>query len=332
MDRLADHLSDLTVLPILIVGLAIVAAVLAMATRSMGGGTTRQRLRQLHELRLEGSPQGRFHPSHSQVRQEEVDGVDDQPPLPLPLQMLSGLASSLPLLGQKDRVKVQILLHSAGITGEDAMGLYIAAKLLCAAAVGILALLLTSYFEFPSSNLFRLAITFGATIVGGVLPEFYLKRLIARRERSILKALPDALDLMVICTESGLSLDPTIDRVSRELRLSSPHLAKELAIVAHELRILPRREAALENLAVRNDSRSIRSLVTTLIQSMKYGTSLAHALRVLANESRRERMLKAEEKAARLPAMMSLPLICFMLPAVFLIIGGPAITQVMDIR
>jgi tight adherence protein C len=151
----------------------------------------------------------------------------------------------------------------------------------------------------------------------------------AGRRGELVRSLPDALDLMVICTEAGLSLDPTFERVARELRLSAPDLAREVAVMSHELRLLPKREMALENFIKRNDYKEVRSLMSTLIQTLRYGTSLAHSLRVLAAESRNARMLAIEEKAARIPAMMSIPLVCCMLPAVFLVIAGPAISQMM---
>jgi tight adherence protein C len=113
--------------------------------------------------------------------------------------------------------------------------------------------------------------------------------------------------------------------------MSSPDLARELAMMSHEMRILPKREMALANFAERNNYREVQSLISTLIQTLRFGTSLAHSLRVLAQETRNARMLSVEEKAARLPAMMTIPLIAFMLPAIFMVIGGPAISQVIKL-
>jgi tight adherence protein C len=145
------------------------------------------------------------------------------------------------------------------------------------------------------------------------------------------KALPDALDLMVICAEAGLSLDAAINRVASEISPTSPALADEFGLTLLELRFLPDRRQALENLAKRVELKAVQALVNTLFQTDKFGTPLAQALRVLAHELRSERMLRAEEKAARLPAVMTVPLIVFILPALFVVLLGPAILDLGDV-
>jgi tight adherence protein C len=142
--------------------------------------------------------------------------------------------------------------------------------------------------------------------------------------------LPDGLDLLVICAEAGLSLDAALNRVSRELGLSSPDLADELGLTAVELGFLPNRRQALMNLTKRTNLPPIRGVVNTLVQTERYGTPLAHSLRVLSAEFREERMLKAEEKAAKLPATLTVPMILFILPTLFCVLIGPAIIQVLD--
>jgi tight adherence protein C len=144
------------------------------------------------------------------------------------------------------------------------------------------------------------------------------------------KQLPDALDLLVICAEAGLSLDAALTRVARELGGSAPQLADEFGLTSVELGFLPNRRQALLNLAKRTDLASVRGVVNTLVQTERYGTPLAHALRVLAAEFRDERMLKAEEKAARLPATLTVPMILFILPTLFLVLIGPAIIRTLE--
>ena len=329
---LLDTLTQPQTLPLLAAIVLVLVVTIGISALSGPAATSRRRLRQLQELRHEGMPDGRFHATHkTHVKDDDLDELGEEPEVPAALDAASSVVASLPLLGQKDRDKIRALLDRAGIRRSDAMGLYIGAKFL-AYGLGVMAALsVINILGFPEATIFRFALVLGGAVVAGIMPEFVVNRMIERRAKNIDSALPDALDLMVICTESGLSLDPTIERVAREMRLSSPPLARELAIVSHEMRLLPSREEALLNFAERNASKSVRSLVTTLVQTMKYGTSLAHSLRVLANESRTQRMLAVEEKAARLPAMMSLPLVCCMLPAVFLIIAGPAVSQVMGI-
>jgi tight adherence protein C len=169
-----------------------------------------------------------------------------------------------------------------------------------------------------------------AALLGFYAPNIYLKNVAAKRAKQLQLALPDGLDLMVICAEAGLSLDATLLRVARELAASWPELAEEFALTAAELTFMPDRRLAFENLNNRTDSDAIRAVVNTLQQTAKFGTPLAHSLRILANESRAARMTRAEEKAARLPAMLTVPMILFILPTLFIVLLGPAAINIMD--
>ena len=144
--------------------------------------------------------------------------------------------------------------------------------------------------------------------------------------------MPDAFDLLVICAEAGLGLDAALDRVAREMTQSTPVLAEEIGITAVELGFLPDRRVALMGFAERVQLPSVRALVNTLTQSERYGTPLAQALRVLSSELREERMMKAEEKAAKLPATLTVPMILFILPTLFIVLLGPAIIRVFDLN
>ncbi len=176
----------------------------------------------------------------------------------------------------------------------------------------------------------RLAVTAGAVMLGFVGPDLFVKNAISKRRWAITKGLPDALDLMVICAEAGVALDGILKRVSEEFATSCSQLAEELQLTSLEIGFLPDRRSALQNLINRTDMPSIRGLVNALIQSDKYGTPLAVSMRVLANEYREERMMRAEEKAARLPALMTVPMIIFILPPLFIVLIGPAILRLMD--
>jgi tight adherence protein C len=155
-------------------------------------------------------------------------------------------------------------------------------------------------------------------------PEIVLKNKATKRTDAIRKGLPDALDLLVICAEAGLTVDAAFNRVAKELGRAYPELGDEFALTAIELSFLNERKKAFDNLAFRVNLEAVKGVVTTMVQTERYGTPLASALRVLSAEFRNERMMRAEEKAARLPAIMTVPLIMFILPVLFIVILGPA--------
>jgi tight adherence protein C len=161
-------------------------------------------------------------------------------------------------------------------------------------------------------------------------PDIFLSNKIKKRSDAIRKGLPDALDLLVICAEAGLTVDAAFHRVAKELGRAYPELGDEFTLTAIELGFLTERRQAFENLAHRVDLDAVKGVVTTMIQTEKYGTPLASALRVLSAEFRNERMMRAEEKAARLPAIMTIPLILFILPVLFIVILGPAACSIND--
>ncbi|RDC59292.1 hypothetical protein HME9302_00479 [Alteripontixanthobacter maritimus] len=161
-------------------------------------------------------------------------------------------------------------------------------------------------------------------------PEIFLKNKSSKRVDLVRKGLPDALDLLVICAEAGLTVDAAFNRVAKELGRAYPELGDEFALTAIELSFLTERKMAFANLAYRVNLDSVQGVVTTMIQTERYGTPLASALRVLSAEFRNERMMRAEEKAARLPAIMTVPLIMFILPVLFIVILGPAACSISD--
>ena len=184
---------------------------------------------------------------------------------------------------------------------------------------------------FPEWGAFKnYGLVAGTLILAYKAPDIWLKNKVSKRTHAIRKGLPDALDLLVICAEAGLTVDAAFGRVARELGKGYPELGDEFALTSIELGFLTDRRLAFENLAKRIDLDSVRGVVTTMIQTEKYGTPLASALRVLSAEFRNERMMRAEEKAARLPAIMTVPLILFILPVLFIVILGPAACSIHD--
>ncbi|MDP1025790.1 type II secretion system F family protein [Sphingomonas sp. KR1UV-12] len=176
----------------------------------------------------------------------------------------------------------------------------------------------------------KYALVAGTLILAYKAPDIFLKNKIQKRSDAIRKGLPDALDLLVICAEAGLTVDAAFHRVARELGRGYPELGEEFTLTAIELGFLTDRRQAFENLAMRVKLDAVKGVVTTMIQTEKYGTPLASALRVLSAEFRNERMMRAEEKAARLPAIMTVPLILFILPVLFIVILGPAACSIKD--
>ena len=226
--------------------------------------------------------------------------------------------------------KVSDMLAQAGWRSPDSVTVFLAIRLVSPLLVGFSAYVLAPAMREDLASAQRLVIAAGAMIGGAYLPTLLLKNAVTRRQQKIQKSLPDALDLFVICAEAGLSLDAAITRVSRELGSSAHELADELGLTAIELGFLPNRRDALQNLARRVSLPSVRGLVNTLVQTEKYGTPLAQALRVLAAEFRDTRMMKAEEKAARLPALLTVPMITFILPPLFVVLIGPAVIQALQ--
>lgn len=191
----------------------------------------------------------------------------------------------------------------------------------------------TAAYRHFGSRAFASSIGVGAlgAGIGWWLPHVLADRLARRRQRAIGRGLADAIELLVIAVEAGLSLEDAIGRVVVELWRAQPPMAEELAITAADLKILPNRDDALHRLAERVDLPSVHSVVTTLSQTMRYGTPLAQALRVVAAELRNDALLRLEEQANRLPVLLTVPMILFILPALFLIIGGPAFLRVLDV-
>lgn len=222
-------------------------------------------------------------------------------------------------------------LVAAGIDGHGRLAGLIAGKV-CGGAVMIpVCWMMLEWFRlFVGVPILRMVIVAGAFMLGWRCPEIVLSRLAMRRRIRLETSMPDALDLLVICAEAGLSLDHAIEQVGNAFRRSSPEVAKEFAATAAEMRVLPVRGQALENLAERVGLASLRSIVVTLNQSIRFGTSLAESLRILAAEMRAERLARYEQRAARLPVLLTLPLMGFVLPSLMLVIGTPLVLRIID--
>jgi tight adherence protein C len=247
-----------------------------------------------------------------------------------PIGLARQVLERLKLTRGAEAKKAAGLLVQAGWRSSDATTVFLALRLASPLALGLAAYLIAPAAIADVDSTTRALIAMGGVGAGAYMPTLLLKNSIKKRQLKIQKGLPDALDLFVICAEAGLSLDAAVTRVGREIGPSSPELADELGLTAIELGFLPDRREALLNLSHRVDTPQVRGLVNTLVQTEKYGTPLAQSLRVLAGEFRDTRMMKAEEKAARLPATLTVPMITFILPPLFVVLIGPAIVQVMN--
>ncbi len=186
--------------------------------------------------------------------------------------------------------------------------------------------------RFEQPLMIKVALAIGAAWLGLKIPDLFLKNMIKRRQKSIRRAFPDALDLLLICVESGMSIDAAFRKVSEEIGSQSIQLAEELMLTTAELSYLQDRREAFDHLAERTDIDGVKAVCTALVQAERYGTPLAQALRVLAQEIRDMRMGEAEKKAAALPPKLTVPMILFFLPVLFIVILGPAAIRVMEIR
>jgi tight adherence protein C len=248
------------------------------------------------------------------------------------LGFLRELADRLNLLRGTAADQTSRKLQQAGFHSRDAAVIYVFIKLALPLLLGFLMIGLTSITNVLSvPEDFVLATCVGAVLVGFMLPEIYIKNVATKRREILNSVLPEGLDLLTICVEAGLSIDAAFRRVSREMQGSMPELAVEFEMTAIELTYLPDRQQALENMADRSNSPAVAALVNALRQTEKYGTPLAASLRILSQEFRQTRASKAEEKGARMPALMTVPLMVFILPTLITVLLAPAIMSAMKL-
>jgi tight adherence protein C len=240
--------------------------------------------------------------------------------------------ANMKVLQQSQIDAIQQKLAWAGYRNKELAVYVIGARMILPVILGVVAFVLLYVLNvMPEWGSMKKLLGLTAAVgLGYKAPELYLKNKAGKRTDLVRKGLPDALDLLVICAEAGLTVDAAFNRVAKELGRAYPELGDEFALTAIELSFLTERKMAFDNLAYRVNLDAVKGVVTTLVQTERYGTPLASALRVLSAEFRNERMMRAEEKAARLPAIMTVPLILFILPTLFIVILGPAACSISD--
>ena len=246
-----------------------------------------------------------------------------------PKQIFKTIFDGMKLADQAEDGKVVRKLRMAGYRGHSPVVTFLAIRLLTSPLIfAIAALYVFVILPLPYPFFVKFAMATGAAVLGYHLPALFIGNRAAKRQKEIRRAWPDALDLVLICVEGGMGIERAFQKVSEEIGVQSAVLADELSLTTAELSYLPERRTAYENLALRTGVDSVKAVMTTLIQSEKFGTPIGPALRVLAQETRDMRMSAAEKKAATLPPKLTVPMIVFFLPVLFAVIITPAVIQI----
>ena len=270
------------------------------------------------------------------VQQLRLDGFRGAVPVqaggvPWYRRLGSSIAAS-PLIGIVEQQRLLKILAATGIKGRGSLANFIVMKVCGAIVLGGLAWIGLELTQlFANILLVRLAMLGASLMLGWRLPDFILGHMIKRRRLRLEAGMPDALDLMVICAESGLSLNQSIEEVSRQLRPSHKDVAYEFATTSAEMQVLADISQALDHLVERTGLPDLRSLIATMKQSLKFGTPLAESLRTIAAEMRAAHQARMEERAARLPVLLAIPMMMFILPCLLMIVGTPTVLRMMDV-
>lgn len=305
-----------------IIGLGVFVGIMFLLSRSSSEEDVRGRLDRMTEGAAEDSYGAENNPETTFLNEDQERTA-----------IASFGESMRALMGsntEEKRKDMQLRFIQAGIYSPNAMGNYYAFRVL-ALPIGFL----IAYILFTGSGTGMMKMLSQLAAVAVLLfawfgPSIYLSNAKQKRQKLLQRSFPDTLDLILVCVESGLALDAALARVCRELGRAHPEITKELNRTRMELTLLSDRSIALQNLAERTDMVAFRSLVAALMQTEKFGTSLTETLRVLSDDYRHTRLMTAENKAGRLPALMTIPMILLMMPAFIMIILGPAIISVME--
>ena len=307
----------------ILVGMAAFATILTLAAPMMQSDTLKSRMKSVGQERdkLRAAQRAQLMGNENRLRERKNVSLSQQ------------LVDALNLKRVFEAEASRDLLRTAGLRSERHLVTFLAARFAVPLVLAILVFIYSStLYADKVAPPMRLAATGVGAIFGYYLPSIFVKNMSKRRQDSIKKAWSDALDLLLICVESGMAIEPAFQRVAREIGSASVPLAEEMTLTVAELSYLQDRRKAYENLGKRTGLATVRSVVTSLIQSERYGTPIGTALRVLAQENRDTRMAEAEKKAAALPPKLTVPMILFFLPVIFVIILGPSIIMVMKLE
>jgi tight adherence protein C len=304
----------------LIVFAATMITILAMALPFMRGERFEARLKSVRERRRALSQTQ----TASMQTRSRIQSV--------PSTGIKGLAlRGVSMQDLLDAKELRLKLARAGKRGPSAVANYLFMRI-ATPIVLVIITLVYAWVVFPDKPIaVRLAGVLAMGAIGYLLPQILLSNAVTKRQKALQRGFPDALDLIVICVESGMSVEAAFNKVTDQMGETAPEMAEEMGLTSAELAFLSDRRQAFENLSERTGMPSFKSLSTTLLQSERYGTPVANGLRVLAQENRDTRMSLAEKKAAALPAQLTVPMIIFFLPVLFIVIAAPAGIQIFQI-
>ena len=320
MPTLTERLSDPQTLAAILAAFAAAATVITVAMPLVEGNSLDKRMKAVANERER---------IRARERERMLKGQQKVSLRQEPKAYMKGIVDRFKLSDWLGTETAKDKLVKAGFRGQQAEVTFLFFRLV--APIGFLLFSLFYLFvvnDFGQPVTIRLGVTIFATFIGIKSPEIFLSNATTKRQLSIRRAWPDALDLLLICVEAGMSIEQAFRRVSQEVGTQSVSLAEELTLTTAELSYLQERRAAYENLANRTGLDTVKAVTTALIQAERYGTPLGTALRVLAQESRDMRMTEAEKKAAALPPKLTVPMILFFLPVLFVVIMTPAMIQV----
>lgn len=303
----------------LLTGLAAFATVVTVAGPMFEGNKLKSRMKDVTQERerLRAQQKALLSGGEAKLREKPKAGMF--------MQLVEALNLRKVFEAETSREK----LRQAGFRTERHLITFLAMRVIIPLIVALVTFVYAStLFADKVTPSMRVAVSMIGLVFGFYLPNIVLKNLISRRQTSIKRAWSDSLDLLLICVESGMALEPSLQRVAREIGSQSIPLAEELTLTVAELSYLQDRRKALDNLGKRTGLETVKAVVTSLVQSERYGTPLGTALRVLAQENRDTRMSEAEKKAAALPPKLTVPMILFFLPVIFVVILGPSIIMV----
>ena len=317
LDSIAEFITAPSNLFAVVTAVLVFATVLTLSGPALNPDTTNKRLKQVANRREELRRKNRE--ALQDAQNSSLRGKDTRSLYRRTVEKLN-----LEKLLEDPNLKIKLL--QAGLRGPGPVSAFYFARFIAPFllfAISALYLFFVNDFELESMARFAIAMAFA--VLGYYAPAIYLTNLASKRRESIMQAFPDALDLLLICVESGMSIEAAFQKVANEVSSSSIELAEELTLTTAELAYLQDRRKAYENLGIRTNHAGVKAVATALIQAERYGTPLGQALRVMAKENRDMRVANAEKKAAALPAKLTVPMIVFFLPVLFVVILGPAI-------
>ncbi|MEO1659698.1 MAG: type II secretion system F family protein [Pseudomonadota bacterium] len=320
MNEFAQALSDPASLLSMAVAVAMFMTVVGVMLPALKGDKLETRLKQVSSHREKLRRASRANLEQTGLKREAKGTIND-------------ITQKLDLQKMLEDPNIAAKLEQAGLRGPRPLTIFYFCRFALPFAGAVLMFL---YIFFVNDFGLAANMKYGSILVGAAVgfyaPNLYVGNIAAKRQQSIMRAFPDALDMMLICVESGMSIEMAFAKVGAEIGTASPELAEELQLTTAELSYLQERRLAYENLARRTGHEGVKAVTMALTQAERYGTPLGDALRVMAKENRDMRMSAAEKKAAALPAQLTVPMILFFLPVLFLVVLGPAVIKVMRMQ